>query len=64
MTSAPPPEGAGPSGPEGGAQRESLLQREGEGHAIRVGRIEFVNCFPLYHHFEEELETRGQSATG
>ena len=22
---------------------------------VRVGRIEFVNCFPLYHHFEEEL---------
>ena len=29
----------------------------------RVGRIEFVNCFPLYHHFEEELEACGVSAT-
>jgi chorismate dehydratase len=25
----------------------------------RVGRIEFVNCFPLYCHFEEELERLG-----
>lgn len=30
---------------------------------MRVGRIEFVNCFPLYHHFEGELEGRGLSAT-
>ena len=30
---------------------------------MRVGRIEFVNCFPLYHHFEEELEQRGLAAT-
>jgi chorismate dehydratase len=29
---------------------------------VRVGRIEFVNCFPLYHHFEEELDRRGLSA--
>ena len=28
----------------------------------RVGRIEFVNCFPLYEHFEEELTWRGQRA--
>jgi chorismate dehydratase len=29
---------------------------------VRVGRIEFVNCFPLYHHFERELAERGVSA--
>jgi chorismate dehydratase len=29
---------------------------------VRVGRIEFVNCFPLYHHFERELAARGVSA--
>jgi len=28
----------------------------------RVGRIEFVNCFPLYLHFEEELARRGYGA--
>lgn len=28
----------------------------------RVGRIDFVNCFPLYLHFEEELERRGYAA--
>jgi chorismate dehydratase len=30
---------------------------------VRVGRIEFVNCFPLYHHFERELAARGVSAS-
>jgi len=30
---------------------------------VRVGRIEFVNCFPLYHHFERELAARGVRAT-
>ena len=29
---------------------------------VRVGRIEFVNCFPLYHHFAGELAARGASA--
>ena len=28
----------------------------------RVGRIDFVNCFPLYLHFEEELAARGMQA--
>ena len=28
----------------------------------RVGRINFVNCFPLYLHFEEELAARGVEA--
>jgi chorismate dehydratase len=31
--------------------------------AVRVGRIEFVNCFPLYSHFEEELAARGVAAS-
>jgi chorismate dehydratase len=30
---------------------------------VRVGRIEFVNCFPLYSHFEEELAARGVAAS-
>jgi chorismate dehydratase len=30
--------------------------------SARVGRIAFVNCFPLYHHFEEELAARGHAA--
>ena len=29
---------------------------------VRVGRIEFVNCFPLYHHFARELWSRGVDA--
>jgi chorismate dehydratase len=29
---------------------------------VRVGRIEFVNCFPLYHHFARELAARGVGA--
>lgn len=33
------------------------------GPPVRVGRIEFVNCFPLYHHFERELDARGAGAT-
>jgi chorismate dehydratase len=32
------------------------------GAPVRVGRIEFVNCFPLYHHFERELSARGVGA--
>jgi len=28
----------------------------------RVGRIDFVNCFPLYLHFEDELRRRGFAA--
>jgi chorismate dehydratase len=32
------------------------------GPPVRVGRIEFVNCFPLYHHFERELASRGVRA--
>jgi len=29
---------------------------------VRVGRIAFVNCFPLYHHFEEALAAAGYRA--
>lgn len=29
---------------------------------MRVGRIEFVNCYPLYAHFEDELARRGVTA--
>lgn len=29
---------------------------------VRVGRIGFINCFPLYDHFEEELAARGLTA--
>ncbi len=29
---------------------------------VRVGRIEFVNCFPLFHQFERELAARGVDA--
>jgi chorismate dehydratase len=32
------------------------------GSPVRVGRIEFVNCFPLYHHFERELAAHGVGA--
>lgn len=32
------------------------------GTPVRVGRISFVNCFPLYLHFGEELAARGFSA--
>jgi len=34
-----------------------------DGPPVRVGRIDFVNCFPLYHHFERELAARGVNAT-
>jgi len=36
---------------------------ESEAASVRVGRIEFVNCFPLYHHFPRELERRGFTAS-
>ena len=46
-----PPEPARASAAGGGADAP-----------VRVGRIEFVNCFPLYHHFAAELEARGVAA--
>ena len=71
MTATPrSPAGAGSaaSGAAGGAASLVSAQagagREAASSApARVGRIEFVNCFPLYHHFPEELEARGVSAT-
>ncbi len=41
-----------------------MATEDGPGGAlVRVGRIDFVNCFPLYHHFERELAARGVGAT-
>lgn len=36
---------------------------EADEPSVRVGRIDFVNCFPLYHHFERELAARGVAAS-
>jgi chorismate dehydratase len=38
-------------------------ERTADAPPVRVGRIDFVNCFPLYHHFERELAARGVGAT-
>ena len=38
------------------------MTRAEPGDTVRVGRIEFVNCFPLYHHFERELSAHGVGA--
>ena len=40
----------------------SSARRSGCRRAVRVGRIEFVNCFPLYCHFVEELRAPGRRA--
>ena len=56
-TPAQTPDQAAPAGEAGPAAAVA-----GE-LAVRVGRIEFVNCFPLYHHFERELSARGVAAT-
>ena len=43
--------------------RAAALTRRWDAHgAPRVGRIEFVNCFPLYCHFVEELARLGYEA--
>ncbi len=63
MTTLPAPErgtpggssGAPPAPPDAGGGRSPEPP-------VRVGRIEFVNCFPLYHHFERELAGRGLTA--
>ncbi len=39
-----------------------MTRREDALAPVRVGRIEFVNCFPLYHHLERELAARGVRA--
>ena len=54
--------------PDGPAAAGAAVPGAGPGPAagddpVRVGRIEFVNCFPLYHHFEAELAGRGVAAT-
>ena len=57
----PDEHGAGGPGavrPDAGAASGSSA-----GRPVRVGRIEFVNCFPLYHHFERELAARGVAAS-
>jgi chorismate dehydratase len=41
---------------------EPASQGHEAGESVRVGRIEFVNCFPLYHHFARELATKGVGA--
>lgn len=41
----------------------TAAMRAGSDVPVRVGRIEFVNCFPLYHRFERELAARGFRAT-
>jgi chorismate dehydratase len=41
---------------------ESLGQPPNE-PPVRVGRIEFVNCYPLYDHFADELVGHGVRAT-
>ena len=70
MTAATPSgAGAGGAAKGAGAPAAPIVSASVGGGAAakaapaRVGRIEFVNCFPLYHHFEEELEARGVSAT-
>ena len=59
MTVSPSPESAAPAV----VAAEADAPRPGVESSVRVGRIEFVNCFPLYHHFEEELGRRGLVAT-
>lgn len=41
----------------------TTAKRRGDDAPVRVGRIEFVNCFPLYHDFERELGARGYRAS-
>jgi chorismate dehydratase len=72
MTAATP-SAAGAAAPGAGAPAPSARDVAAAAHGpngapsndvpARVGRIEFVNCFPLYHHFEEELAARGVRAT-
>jgi chorismate dehydratase len=60
MATSPAPEGVPGAG---AAAPGSPAHPATGGRPVRVGRIEFVNCFPLYHHFEEELAGRGVTAT-
>jgi chorismate dehydratase len=60
MATSPTPDGPPAAG---AALPGGLHDPAADGGLVRVGRIEFVNCFPLYHHFEEELASRGAAAT-
>ena len=55
--------GAGQAAGQPAAPRAGELADGAPPGPVRVGRIEFVNCFPLYHHFERELAERGVSAS-
>src|SRR5674536_128421 len=55
--------GAGQAAGQPAAPRAGELADGAPPGSVRVGRIEFVNCFPLYHHFERELAARGEAAT-
>ena len=61
----PPEAAASPAARPAEAADRSPASRPAEADAppVRVGRIDFVNCFPLYHHFERELAARGVEAT-
>jgi chorismate dehydratase len=56
---------AAAAGPAAGAAKASPAAPAGLGSdaPVRVGRIEFVNCYPLYDHFAGELAARGVAAT-
>ncbi len=45
------------------AMSNGAVVASGDEGVVRIGRIEFANCFPLYHHFEEELAERGFAAS-
>ena len=48
--------------PDPGASGTAGADAASAAAPVRVGRIEFVNCYPLYHHFERELQARGVGA--
>ena len=56
------------AGDHAGDHAAAVAAAAGRAHPVsgrprpRVGRIEFINCFPLYCHFEEELRRFGYEA--
>jgi len=58
MATSPTPDGR----PAAAVSASGRPEPGAAGTPVRVGRIEFVNCFPLYHHFEAELARRGVAA--